>query len=51
MSAPAAGPVLANYSLDTLRFIKPIGIGDTIRAWLTCKRKTDRQKKDANGVG
>ena len=28
-----------------------MGIGDTIRARLTCKRKTDRQKKDANGVG
>ena len=49
--SPAPGPVLANYGLDTLRFIKPVGIGDTIRARLTCKRKTDRQKKDANGVG
>jgi oxepin-CoA hydrolase/3-oxo-5,6-dehydrosuberyl-CoA semialdehyde dehydrogenase len=27
-----AGPVLANYGLDTLRFVKPVGIGDTIRA-------------------
>jgi len=49
--SPAPGPVLANYGLDTLRFVKPVGIGDTIRARLTCKRKTDRQKKDANGVG
>lgn len=49
--SPAPGPVLANYGLDTLRFIKPVGIGDTIRARLTCKRKIDRQKKDANGVG
>jgi oxepin-CoA hydrolase/3-oxo-5,6-dehydrosuberyl-CoA semialdehyde dehydrogenase len=49
--SPAPGPVLANYGLDTLRFIKPVGIGDTIRARLTCKRKTDRQKKGANGVG
>jgi len=49
--SPAPGPVLANYGLDTLRFIKPVGIGDTIRARLTCKRKTDRNKKDANGVG
>ncbi|MEO8249458.1 MAG: phenylacetic acid degradation bifunctional protein PaaZ, partial [Burkholderiales bacterium] len=30
--SPAPGPVLANYGLDTLRFIKPVGIGDTIRA-------------------
>lgn len=49
--SPAPGPVLANYGLDTLRFVKPVGIGDTIRARLTCKRKIDRQKKDAKGVG
>jgi oxepin-CoA hydrolase / 3-oxo-5,6-dehydrosuberyl-CoA semialdehyde dehydrogenase len=49
--SPAPGPVLANYGLDTLRFVKPVGIGDTIRARLTCKRKTDRNKKDANGHG
>ena len=49
--SPAPGPVLANYGLDTLRFVKPVGIGDTIRARLTAKRKIDRQKKDANGVG
>lgn len=49
--SPAPGPVLANYGLDTLRFVKPVGIGDTIQARLTAKRKIDRQKKDANGVG
>ncbi len=49
--SPAPGPVLANYGLDTLRFVKPVGIGDTIQARLTCKRKTDRQKKDAQGTG
>lgn len=49
--SPAPGPVLANYGLETLRFIKPVGIGDTIRARLTCKRKVDRQKKDEKGVG
>ncbi len=49
--SPAPGPVLANYGLDTLRFVKPVGIGDTIRARLTCKRKTDRQKTGADGVG
>lgn len=49
--SPAPGPVLANYGLDTLRFVKPVGIGDTIQARLTCKRKTDRNKKDAKGVG
>jgi len=49
--SPAPGPVLANYGLDTLRFIKPVAIGDTIPARLTCKRKTDRQKVDAKGQG
>ena len=49
--SPAPGPVLANYGLDTLRFVKPVAIGDTIRARLTCKRKTDRNRKDAKGQG
>ena len=49
--SPAPGPVLANYGLDTLRFVKPVGIGDTIQARLTCKRKIDRNKKDASGRG
>ena len=49
--SPAPGPVLANYGLDTLRFVKPVGIGDTIRARLTCKRKIDRNRRDANGQG
>ena len=49
--SPAKGPVLANYGLDTLRFVKPVGIGDTIRARLTCKRKIDRNRKGPDGVG
>jgi oxepin-CoA hydrolase / 3-oxo-5,6-dehydrosuberyl-CoA semialdehyde dehydrogenase len=49
--SPEPGPVLANYGVDNLRFIKPVGIGDSIRARLTCKRKVDRNKKDANGQG
>ena len=49
--SPAPGPVLANYGLDSLRFIKPVGIGDTIQARLTAKRKIDRHKVDANGQG
>ncbi|MFD1732396.1 phenylacetic acid degradation bifunctional protein PaaZ [Deinococcus malanensis] len=35
----APGPVLANYGLEGLRFVEPVGIGDTIRTRLTCKRK------------
>lgn len=49
--SPAPGPVLANYGLDTLRFVKPVGIGDTLQARLTCKRKIDRNKTDAQGRG
>ncbi|HSI57346.1 MAG TPA: phenylacetic acid degradation bifunctional protein PaaZ [Ideonella sp.] len=47
--SPAPGPVLANYGLDTLRFVKPVAIGDTVRARLTAKRKIDRNKKDTLG--
>lgn len=42
---PAPGPVLANYGLDNLRFIEPVGIGDTIRASLTAKEKIAKDKK------
>ena len=34
---PAPGPVLANYGLENLRFIEPVGIGDTIRVKLVVK--------------
>jgi oxepin-CoA hydrolase/3-oxo-5,6-dehydrosuberyl-CoA semialdehyde dehydrogenase len=44
--SPGPGPVLLNYGLDTLRFVKPVFIGDTIRARLTCKRKTQRPLKE-----
>ncbi|MDH4564605.1 phenylacetic acid degradation bifunctional protein PaaZ [Pseudomonas sp. BN411] len=47
--SPAPGPVLANYGLDSLRFITPVGIGDTIQARLTCKRKIDQGKKSPKG--
>lgn len=47
----APGPVLANYGLDNLRFINPVGIGDTIRARLTCKRKIDQGKTSPDGTG
>ncbi len=49
--SPAPGPVLANYGLDNLRFVKPVGIGDTIRARLTARRKIDRRRQGANGQG
>ena len=49
--AAALGNHEFNYGLDTLRFVKPVGIGDTIRARLTAKRKIDRNRKDHRGVG
>jgi oxepin-CoA hydrolase/3-oxo-5,6-dehydrosuberyl-CoA semialdehyde dehydrogenase len=39
---PAPGPVLANYGLDNLRFMKPVKPGDSIRVQLTAKAKTPR---------
>lgn len=47
--SPGPGPVLANYGLDNLRFVAPVGIGDTLQARLTCKRKTDQGKQSPQG--
>jgi oxepin-CoA hydrolase/3-oxo-5,6-dehydrosuberyl-CoA semialdehyde dehydrogenase len=46
---PGVGPVLANYGLERLRFVKPVGIGDTIQARLTVKQKTAKDTP-ADGV-
>ncbi len=43
---PAPGPVLANYGLDNLRFLKPVKPGDAIRVRLTCKQKTPRRGRN-----
>jgi oxepin-CoA hydrolase / 3-oxo-5,6-dehydrosuberyl-CoA semialdehyde dehydrogenase len=40
---PDPGPVLANYGLDTLRFVKPVKPGDAIQVALTVKDKTLRK--------
>lgn len=40
---PAPGPVLANYGLENLRFVKPVYAGDTIQVRLTCKQKTAKE--------
>ncbi len=39
---PAYGPVLANYGIDALRFIKPVKPGERIKVRLTCKEKSLR---------
>ncbi len=40
---PDPGPVLANYGLDNLRFVKPVKPGDSIQVSLTVKDKTLRK--------
>ena len=42
---PGQGPVIANYGIDNLRFIEPVGIGDTIKVKLTAKRKIKKTKR------
>jgi len=39
---PARGPVLANYGLDNLRFLKPVEPGEAIKVRLTVKSKMPR---------
>jgi oxepin-CoA hydrolase/3-oxo-5,6-dehydrosuberyl-CoA semialdehyde dehydrogenase len=39
---PDFGPVLANYGVDDLRFVKPVNYGDSLKVRLTCKQKTLR---------
>ena len=41
---PAPGQVLANCGLDAQRVVEPVGIGDTIQARITAKRKIDCNK-------
>ncbi|CBW26312.1 putative betaine aldehyde dehydrogenase [Halobacteriovorax marinus SJ] len=43
---PGKGPVLANYGLDELRFIKPVYAGATISVKLTCKEKIDQEARE-----
>ena len=42
---PAPGPVLANYGLENLRFVEPVGIGDTIQVKLVVKQKIKKEKR------
>jgi oxepin-CoA hydrolase / 3-oxo-5,6-dehydrosuberyl-CoA semialdehyde dehydrogenase len=39
---PDPGPVLANYGLDSLRFLRPVVPGETIKVRLTAKEKAPR---------
>ena len=43
---PDPGPVLANYGVDTLRFLTPVYFGDTLGVRLTCKEINPRTNAD-----
>ncbi|SEE67682.1 oxepin-CoA hydrolase / 3-oxo-5,6-dehydrosuberyl-CoA semialdehyde dehydrogenase [Rhizobiales bacterium GAS188] len=47
---PAPGPVLANYGVDALRFLKPVKPGDALRVTLTCKEINPRETEDYGEV-
>ncbi|MEY9778089.1 phenylacetic acid degradation bifunctional protein PaaZ [Arthrobacter sp. MW3 TE3886] len=47
---PAPGPVLANYGLESLRFITPVAAGDSIRVTLTAKKITPRETDEYGEV-
>ncbi len=47
---PAPGPLLANYGLDNLRFLKPVSPGDAIRVRLTVKEKQAARKPEYGEV-
>lgn len=47
---PDPGPVLANYGLDNLRFLKPVSPGDAISVRLTVKQKTAARKPEYGEV-
>jgi oxepin-CoA hydrolase/3-oxo-5,6-dehydrosuberyl-CoA semialdehyde dehydrogenase len=47
----AYGPVLGNYGLDQLRFVRPVKPQDRIRVRLTCAEKNLRADKGWGEVG
>ena len=48
--APGRSAVYLNYGLENLRFVKPIGVDDSIRVELTAKRITPRESEDYGEV-
>ena len=47
---PAPGPVLANFGVDSLRFLTPVKAGDSIQVTLTVKQITPRSSADYGEV-
>ena len=48
--SPEPGPVLANYGLESLRFVTPVSPGDRIRVELTEKEINPRETHDNGEV-
>ncbi|HWB27108.1 MAG TPA: phenylacetic acid degradation bifunctional protein PaaZ [Chitinophagaceae bacterium] len=44
------GPVILNYGIDELRFVKPVYAGTTIGVKLTVKEKIGQEKRDADDI-
>jgi len=47
---PDPGPVLANYGVDSLRFLAPVYFGDSLQVRLTCKEINARETADYGEV-
>ncbi|SFT78201.1 phenylacetic acid degradation bifunctional protein PaaZ [Mesorhizobium sp. YR577] len=47
---PAPGPVLANYGVDSLRFLTPVNPGDSLQVTLTAKQINPRETEDYGEV-
>ncbi|MFE0018884.1 phenylacetic acid degradation bifunctional protein PaaZ [Mesorhizobium sp. NPDC059054] len=47
---PAPGPVLANYGVDSLRFLTPVNPGDTLQVTLTAKQINPRETESYGEV-
>lgn len=50
LTASAVNPEAFTYGYDRLRFIKPVFIGDTLRARVTLKEKRDFPKRPDYGI-
>lgn len=50
VESSAKCPVLLNYGIDELRFVKPVYAGTTIYVKFTCKEKTPQEAKDENDI-
>ena len=50
MTASTINPRAMSYGYDRLRFIKPVFIGDTIRASATIKDKRDHPRRASHGI-